>query len=300
MRSSRKTLWSAIVMVGAFAVFFPLADLDAQPLFEAPREAPIHVVKAYLRAVQARDFEAAYRYISSIDRSVRNKNTYLRSQEHFNGFALDLSKRLAADMKVWVIEQGTGSTKTRFEVGYRLPTGDEVSTQLLNWNPDKLNALSANQQTAIVEALEKVKQSGKMITIEGRASFDLVLEKDGWKIFLDWRSRQRVVFQSSQPQPAQLAVEFLRNDFLVKSAEPFQVDFRVSNRTDREMIVQLNHLVEPRQIEKNIDMIACGSRLPFRLRPQETQDTSSAYLLRGSLPEGIREVKLTYDFRILK
>jgi len=185
-------------------------------------------------------------------------------------------------------------------VGYQLQNDDEVSTQLLDWNPDKLNALSPNQQTAIVEALEKVKQSGKMITIEGRATFDLILEKDGWKIFLDWRSRQRVVFQSSQPRPAHLAVEFLRNDFLVKSAEPFQVDLKATNRSDREMIVQLNHLVEPRQMEKNIDMIACGSRLPFRLRPQETQDISSAYLLRGNLPEGIRQVRLTYDFRILK
>jgi hypothetical protein len=148
-----------------------------------------------------------------------------------------------------------------------------------------------------IAAWEKFKKSGKMITVEGREIFDLVLEIDGWKIFLDWRSQHRVVFKTSRPLK-ELEVKFLRNDLLVKQEEPFQVDIRVTNRTDRDIVAKLNHLFEPRRIEKNIDMIACGSLLPLRLRPQETQEISSSYLLRGKLLSRA-QLAIIYDFDLL-
>lgn len=265
---------------------------------EPGRGAAIDVVKSYLQAIHARDAGTAYRYISSLDRNLRDKKTYLRSQETFSGFALDLARRLGADMDVWVIEQKLGSTKARLDVGYRLPAGDEISPQLLDWNPDKLNRLSTHEQAAVITAWEKVKQSGKAVTIEGRETFDLVRETDGWKIFLDWRSQHRVVFKASQQTPAQLDVTFLRNDLLVKGEEPFQMYFRVTNRTDRDIVVKLNHLFEPQRLEKNIDMIACGSLLPIRLRPHETQDISSSYLLRGNLPARA-QFAIIYDFDLV-
>jgi hypothetical protein len=299
MRAFPKNIWRAIVMAALLAIFFSPTDLLAQPApLEPSRQAPIEVVKAYLQAIQARDARSAYRYISFADRSVRDESTYVRSKENFTGFALTLAKRLAGDINIWVTEQNLGAAKAGLTVGYRLPTGDEISSQLYDWNPDKLNGLSGAEQKAVLEALEKVAKSGKMIAIEGRETFDLVLEKDGWKIFFDWRSHHRVVFKASQPQGAQLAVHFLRNDFLVKNEEPFQVDFQVTNRFHRDTVVKLDHLFEPRRLEKNIDMIACGSLLPLRLRPGETQQISSSYLLRGPLPTK-SQLAIIYDFRSL-
>jgi hypothetical protein len=251
-------------------------------------------VKAYLQAIHARDFDAAYPYISSADRRVRDKQSYLRSQQSLSGFALQLASRLSADMEVWLIKERSGPNRALVEIGYRLPSGDEIAGQLLDWNSDKLNALSAKEQSAIVEALGKSKKSGKMITVEGRETFDLVLEKQGWKIFEDWRSRQRVLFQSAQPKPATLEVKFLRNDMLVKGEEPFQVDLEVINQTHREVWVTVKHSFAPRRIEKNIDMIVCGSLVPFRLGPRETREISSAYILRGSVPAKT-PVSIIYD-----
>lgn len=292
-------LWLATVVFGALVIFKP-TQLHAQAATVAPsREAVIGVVKAYLQATRARDFDAAYGYVSAVDRRVRDKNTYLRSQESFKGFALDLAKKLAADMEVWVIKQRSGSPTIQLEIGYRAPTADEISSQLLDWNPDKLNALSPTHQSALLEALSKLKKGGKMIAIEGRETFELMREKEGWKIFLDWRSQHRVLFKSSQPRPEDLAVKFLRNDLLVKGEEPFQVDFKVTNRTDREIVVKLNHIFEPRKIEKHIDMIACGSLVPFRLLPHETREISSAYLVRGALPAKV-PFAIIYDFNLVR
>lgn len=289
----------AAVAVAALVGFMP-AQLKAQPAPDAhPREAAITVVKAYLQATRARDFDTAYGYVSSVDRRVRDKNTYLRSQESFKGFALDLAKSLAANMQVWLIRQKSGSPVIQLEIGYRAPTADEVFSQLHDWNPHKLNTLSPPQQSALLEALAKLKSSEKMTTIEGRETFELMREKDGWKIFLDWSSQRRVLLKSSQPRPEDLTVEFLRNDLLVKNEEPFQVDFKVTNRTNREIVVKLNHLFEPRQIEKGIDMIACGSLVPFRLLPHETQAISSSYLLRGTLPAKA-PFSIIYDFNLVR
>lgn len=299
IRTFHKSIWPAILLAGASATFFSSAGLHAQQAVVKPaRGAPIEVVKSYLQAIHARDAGTAYRYISSLDRNLRDENTYLRSQETFTGFALDFARRLAADMEVWVIEQKLGSTKAWLDVGYRVPTGDEISRQVFDWNPDKLNALSAAEQAALIAAWVKVKKDGKPTTIEGRETFDLVSENDGWKIFLDWSSHHRVTFKTSRPRPAELEVKFLRNDLLVKSEEPFQVDFKVTNRTNHDVVVKLNHLFEPRQMEKNIDMIACGSLLPLRLRPQETQNISSSYLLRGNLLARA-QLAIIYDFDVV-
>ena len=288
-------LWRVAVAVGTLIIFMP-AQLNAQPAAVAPSlEGAIAVVKAYLQATRARDFDTAYGYVSSADRRVRDKDTYLRSQESFNGFALYLAKSLVANMEVWLIRQKSGSSTTQLEIGYRAPTADEISSQLFDWNPEKLNALSPTQQSALLEILSKLKKSEKMITIEGRETFKLMHEKEGWRIFLDWRSQRRVLFKSSQPQPEDLAIKFLRNDLLVKREEPFQVDFKVTNRSAREIVIKLSHLFEPRKIEKSIDMIACGSLAPFRLLPHETREISSVYLMRGDLSAKVPFV-IIYDF----
>ena len=297
MRTFYKSSSSVIALLGTLAIFFGPTDLRAQATALSSRDTAFEVVKGFLRATRARDLDTSYRYISSLDRSVRDKNAYLRSEENFSGFSLDLSKRLAASMDVWVIEHELGSTKARFEVGYRAPTADEMAAQLFNWNPEKLNALSPTEQTGIVESMEKLKKTGKMITIEGRETLNLVSEKDGWKIFLDWRSRYRVLIKTRQARIPELAVRFLRNDLLVRHEEPFQIDLKITNRTSRAIVVRLNHLFEPRQVEKNIDMIACGSLVPLSLRSHETQQISSAYLLRGNIALKT-PVEIIYDFTL--
>jgi hypothetical protein len=292
MKSFVLALVIGTVSIAAVSTIPPGAK--ANPLTQS-REQPIDVVKAYLQASYARDFATAYRFISAIDRRIRDEKTYLRSQENFDGFALELARKLAAEMEVWVINQKITSTKARFEVGYRLPTGDEIASQLFDWNLDKLNALSPDEQRRLFEKVDNVKNRGKMITIEGRETVDLVSEKSGWKIFLDWSSRARIVFKALQPRSSELEVQFLRNDFLVKIDDPFQIDFTVRNRTDRSIIVTLNHRFEPPRMAENIDMIACGSLAPFRLGPQATQGISSHYLLRAGIPKPTR-LSIIYDF----
>jgi hypothetical protein len=262
---------------------------------EVSEQSPAGVAKAYLRAVQARDFAAAYGHISSADRKIRDKAAYLRGQQPFSGFALELARWFATEMRFSIVEERHDRDRVRLNVGYRLPSGDEIAAQLLDWNPEKLNALPPDRQAAIFTALEKIKRAGNMIMVEGRETIDLVQEQHGWRVYEDWRSRQRVLFQTSPSHPGKLGVEFLRNDILVKPDEPFQVDFKISNQTRREMRLQLKHAFVPAAMEKKIDMIACGSLAPFRLAPGEVREISSVYLLRSGIAAR-QPVTITYQF----
>ena len=258
-------------------------------------DTPVAIVSSFLKATQARDLETAYGYISSADQDVQDKSSYVQSEVSLSGFALELARQLTAGMDVWVIEQKIGPTKAHLEVGYRVPTADELSPRLFDWNPDKLNRLSSAEQSALLEAVEKLKQSPNKVMLEGRETFDLVLQADGWKIYFDWNSRARVNFTAPDSGSREVAVKFLRNNFLVKAEEPFQVDFRISNRTNREITTRLSHQFTPRRLAGNVDMIACGLLSPVRLGPHETRDLSSSYLLRGKLPAQTR-LAIIYAF----
>lgn len=269
---------------------------ETGPRPSADREQkPFEVVQAYLRAVHARDFDAAYEYISAADRAVRDKNAYLRGEQSARGFALEVARWFANEMQFRVVEERFHQNRGRIAVGYRLPSGDEAAERLAEWNPEKLNALAPREQNALRAALEKAKRSGKMVTIEGRDSFELVREKHGWRIFADWRSRRPVRFDFSQPQTARLAVKFLRNDVLVKSDEPFQVDLTVTNESDRARWLKIDHSFLPRRIAKSIDMIACGSLAPFRLDARQTRQISSTYILRET-GSSKTPLSIIYDF----
>jgi hypothetical protein len=296
MSRARQHSLPTVLTLGALITCFTAAALHAKPAgLEPSRQSPIDVAKAYLQAAHARDAKTAYRYISSLDRKLRDEKTYLVSQDSFGGFALEFATRLAADMEVWVIEQKMAVTKARLEVGYRIPTGDEISPRLFDWNADKLNSLSAPEQAAVIAAWENLRKTRKTVALEGREIFDLVLEKSGWKISLDWPSRSRILFKARPPGSGELAVKFLRNDLLVKIDEPFQIDFTVENRSDRDLTIKVNHLFKPRRVAENIDMIACGSLAALRLGPRTVHAISSNYLLRGPLPKS-SPFSIIYEF----
>ena len=64
-------------------------------------------------------------------------------------------------MEVWVIEKRPGSDRAHYKIGYRVPTADELSALLFDWDPDKLNALSRPRQEQLLETLGKMKKMAR-------------------------------------------------------------------------------------------------------------------------------------------
>src|SRR6266850_402855 len=299
IETKRKASRPSILLAGA-AVFSLLiaAVLYFQPAgAKPPQTEPIDVVQAYLKASYARDYQNAYRYISSQDQLVWNEKSYASQSESFTGFALELAKTVAESMEVWVIEKQLSSDRAHYKIGYRVPTADELSSLLFDWDPDKLNALSRPRQEQLLETLGKMKKDGKMIMIEGQETIDLVSDTGGWKVFLDWASGIKVTLKSDSAPSAEVEARFVQNELIVKKDEPFQIDLKIKNRSKRPIVGRIVHHVEPRDMENHIDMIACGALRPLALQPGDVQEISSAYLIKDGPATGTK-IGITYEFKL--
>jgi hypothetical protein len=65
------------------------------------------------------------------------------------------------------------------------------------------------------------------------------------------------------------------------------------------VVARIRHLIEPQNLTDFLDFVECGFLLPVTLEPGREQEYAARYLLRGHLPEGVRALNLTYDFRRL-
>ena len=249
------------------------------------------------KASYARDYRNAYRYISPRDQLIWDEKSYASQSGSFTGFALELAQTLSDSMEVWAIDGKKGSDRAHYKIGYRVPTADELSSLLFDWDPDKLNALSRPRQEQLLETLRKMKNDGKMIMIEGQDTFDLVSDKNGWKVFLDWASGIKVTLNADSTSSDDVEARFVQNELIIKKDEPFQIDLKIKNRSKRPIIARIVHHVEPREMENHIDMIACGALRPLALQPGDVQEISSAYLIKDGLTPG-GKIGITYELKL--
>jgi hypothetical protein len=261
------------------------------------QEEPFHIVEAFVKASYARDYKQAYQQISSVDQRVMDERDYASQHRNLSGFALELAKKLAGDMDIWVIDRKLNLDQAHYSVGYKVRVYEEVPSPPADWDEDKLNALSRAEQERFVERLERFKINGNMITITGQETFDLALEQGRWKIFFDWASRTRIKFRVALSERAGLDARVLHNDFFAKQDEPFTIVFKIKNISNHQLVARIVHHVEPKDMEDHVDMIACGALRPLVLQPGEERELSSAYLLKDGARTGA-PFGITYQFNV--
>jgi cytochrome c oxidase assembly protein Cox11 len=82
--------------------------------------------------------------------------------------------------------------------------------------------------------------------------------------------------------------------------EIFKILLKVQNKTHNPITARIGHLVEPKDSADYLDVVQCGFLLPVTIPPAMEQEYSGVYLLRGNLPEGVRQLELKYDVHIVK
>jgi hypothetical protein len=261
---------------------------------------PAFVVQAYLRATYARDFTEAYRYISSEDRRIRDLNRYVQQRGAFNGFALEAARRLADFIEIRFIQKQTVSDRMQTVASYRVPDPAKISSLLLNWDPYRLNLLPVNDRNRIIETIEKGKRDGSLDMIEGEDKFELVKESDEWRIFLNWAAGIKIPLRLELAHAAGLDVALSTSEVVVQPGDLFELTLKIKNRSKQPVTVRIGHLVEPKEIADYLDFLQCGFLLPLTLQPGKAEDYSSTYMLRASIPEGVRRLTLSYDVRLAK
>jgi len=274
------------------------------PLYGAERamdtQDPMTVIQRYLRATYARDFAAAYRFISAEDRNVRDMNRYVQQRGPYSGFILDAARKLSEFIEVGTLNAQESPRGVRVAIKYRVPDPQKIAPLLLNWDPRRLNSLPAAERKQIIDALDQRKQQDSLEMSEGTETFELIREPDEWRVFLNWAAGVKIPLKLDLSKSPDLDVVLSKNEFVLQPGDLFEIVLRIKNRAQQPVTVRIGHLVEPSPIADYLDFVQCGFLLPVTVQPDKEQEFSGTYMLRGSLPEGVRGLNLTYDFHQLK
>ena len=263
---------------------------------QVSRDDRLDAIANFLQASYARDYRTAYSYIAARDQHVWSKASYARRYQSLNGFALTLAQTLAARLEIWTMTQRIEADRIRYEIGYRVPTADELAPALLDWDGKKLNALSNAEQQQILKKIQDLSQKPDAIRINGRESLKLIRENGRWKIFYDWASANKVKVKLAVPRGSDIDVLISGDEFMVKDSEPFDVNFTLTNRGHAPASVRLVHHVEPDSAQQHLAMIACGALLPITLQPGASQEITMSYLLTPGTRAG-RQIELGYQIQ---
>jgi hypothetical protein len=286
----------------ALLVLFYFAAFGTAQAAEASGTAlePVQVIEAYLRATHARDFAAAYRLISTEDRKVRDLDRYVRQRGAYSGFTLEVAKKLSESVAVKAVQRKTTSGRLHALIRYRIPDRQVIAPVLLNWDPYRLNALGTAERSRILEALDQKQRDGSLAMAEGEEPFELIKEGSQWRIFLNWAAGVTIPLRLDLSKTNDLEVSLSRKEVTLQPGEIFEIWLKIKNKTQQAVTARIGHLVEPVHSANYLDFVQCGFLLPVTIPPDTEQEYSGSYLLRGNLPEGVRQLNLTYDFRILK
>jgi hypothetical protein len=291
------TLQAAIILIVSLFVNCTMTSTAAQA--QAPRD-PALVLQTYLRATYARDFVEAYRIISTADRNVRDLNRYVQQRGPFAGFTLEAAKKLSESIQIKFIERKDTPNRMQAVINYKVPDPSKLSPLLLNWDARRLNSLVPDERKRILDTIDKKKHDGSLEMSEGEEKLELVRENDEWRIFLNWAAGVKIPFRMDLSKSADLEVSLSKNEIVTQPGELFEIILTIKNRTNQPITARIGHVVEPNNLADYLDFVQCGFLLPVTLGPASEEQFSGTYLLRGSLPEGVRQLNLTYDFRLLK
>ena len=262
-----------------------------------PAADPIVVIKNYIEATYARDFPQAYSLISIKDQRIRNEQDYVRQQGAYDGFTLRLAKSLAEKMEFAALEDKRNGQRARITARFKLPSPEDLSPLVQNWDAEKLNSLSVIEQEQILAKIEKLRRDKKLLVVESQETFELIKEGKNWRLFLDWASGTRVTFSFLAPSNSGVEVDFQEKDIIANPREPFIVHFKIKYRGNRAVSARIVHRVEPAAGRENLQMIQCGLLSPINLSPGSEQEMASVYLFEGN-PAGVTHIFIAYEFKV--
>jgi hypothetical protein len=286
-------------LVAAFILILPAAFLYNSSAQQTAQTAPFNTVEAYLRNAYARDFKKAYRYISLGDRQLKAERVYVREKGSFSGFPLAVTRKLSEFIELRPLEavrEQDGRMRVKLEAKY--PDANSLSTILLDWDEERLNALPSSTQRDILSNLDQMNRQGEIKTINGEEEFTLVKEGTSWRVYLDWAAGIRISYNAVVPPTEAIDAVPINKVTTIRPNELFTIAYRVKNRTAQTISTRITHRIEPDELRQHLDIIDCALLLPVELRPGEESEFSTTYMVRGDLPEGTEELNVTYDFQV--
>ncbi len=254
---------------------------------------------AYLRAVYARDYRAAYEWISLEDRKLKTKGEYVREKGAFSGTALDLSLALASLIRFENVRTMVEGNRATVTLKATLPDANapEVQKLLLEFDEERLAALSPAERSAIVGQLREMSRTGRLPVITGEHErWELVREGGHWRLSLNWAGAVVVRFEAVTK--VGLPWEFTPLQPIVRAipGETLQTYYRVKNRSDREVTGKARHILTPPAERGYLQIISCFCFLQQTLKPGQEERLPVVFRVNYDIPTSIKNIRVRYEF----
>jgi cytochrome c oxidase assembly protein CtaG/Cox11 len=289
-------LWSAVAALAlALPPYYFLSASN-----DGAQDGPMRTINAYLKSAYAHDHKKAYRLISNRDRLIKSEELYIQEKGPFSGFTLRVAENLADMIEIRETSALGDRDTTKVKFNVKLPDANSLSTLLLDWDQDKLNSLPRQRQKQILASLDSLQRTGKLKFIEGEEELTLVKENGLWRVLFDWAAGLRVQYDATVPSDKLIEAMPLNRETSVRANELFTIAYRVRNLSDQAIATRIVHRVEPQELRPYLDLVECALLIPVKLKPREEREFSSTYMVRGDLPDGSKQVKVTYEFQIEK
>jgi hypothetical protein len=250
-------------------------------------DGPQAVAAAYGKALYAYDAATIHRLASAPDRSARDEGAVQTQLGAPNGFALELLRQLGSFVVTAPVSSQIVGRRATVTMKFRLPDANAPAVKTLahDWDESALEALPATERGAIKQHLDDLHRHGTLPVVEGNETFELVKESDGWHMVLDWAGGIAVRFAASTTKDVPLELSVAPAELHVKRGESFRVTVRATNVSTHEVTARVGHQITPSADAHFLALVQCPLFLPTTLKPGESRDFTSEYLLLRDAPE---------------
>ena len=261
---------------------------------------PEDMALEYGRALYSTDPAKIYRLLSDEDRQVKDERTFRREQRRLEGFTREILGQLATFITAAPVGKKIDGRRATVTMKFRLPDANAapISTLARDWNEDRLNALSRAERAQIRERLEQLHRSRELPMIEGDETIDLVRDAEGWRVRVHWADGVRLRFGATVDPGVPLEITVSPEGTVAAPGEPLRVTVRAKNVGPRDVTARVGHDVGPKPQSDFLTFLQCPLFLPVRLKPGETQEFVSEYLILKDIPRDAKQLTATYRFRI--
>src|SRR4029450_7338943 len=166
-------LWLGRAMILG-TVIFVVASLHLDTTMADGQEPILKVLQSYLTALYARDYAAAYQWISAADQRLKTLPDYEHDNQPFKGASLVLAQRLAQEMVVreTVVERQGDRATVRTVLS--LPDGNAGDGGRLRLAPGGFEEAPRHELEERMAKLETLIASGQLPRLEAEDTWTLV------------------------------------------------------------------------------------------------------------------------------
>ena len=266
---------------------------------------PDQVALAYARAVYARDYAAAWEFISARDKQYKTREQYLAENSSFDGLERDLAYTLAGWIQFTQTSVQIDGDRATVTTRVKASNGNQPEVNEILRDAERESELSAAERQALFDRLQSMHAAGQIEILEGGHTFTLARESNGlmpwpspgaWRIVMDWAGA--IVVRLTAEVSPDLPWDFypLQAEVRALPGESLTATYRATNRSDRTITGKAKHFILPEAYEEYFTSIQCFCFIQQTLDPGETQDMTLIFRIDGDVPTGVRELENKYIF----